>query len=247
MNDVNFLPDSYVRQCHARNRRLRHFGMIAAVTVLMGGWLLIDAARLAGLEQYALVVESQASAIEAQARQAAALETQRAELAREVTVQRQLAAPVTFAQITATVGSLLPDAATITDFSLNGRRPLPDVIAKVSNRSGASQGSRMPPAPAGTRREVDQVAVSIHGLAPNDVEVANFVGLLSKHALFSDVKLLYSKPLQVGDLIGREFRIDMNVPLERRFESSDKQPAKSLAATHGQASALTSQEVASAH
>ncbi len=241
MNEVNFLPSSYARQCRARSRRLRHIGLIVAVAVLMGGWLLIDAARLVSLEQYALTIENQATLVATKAQQAADLDRQRAVLAREVAVQRQLAAPVTFTQITTAVGTVLPDAATITDMALNGRRPLPDAIAAAAKTTSK-------PAIKGLRRDADVVAVSIRGLAPNDGEVANFVGSLSQHGLFTDVKLLYSKPLQIGTLIGREFRIDMSVPLERQFKPGDARPASDPLVARGVGrGSPTGQEVSHAH
>jgi hypothetical protein len=47
--------------------------------------------------------------------------------------------------------------------------------------------------------------------------VADFVGRLSDYPLFSNVKMLYSRAVVAGELQAREFRIELEVPLDRDY------------------------------
>jgi hypothetical protein len=63
------------------------------------------------------------------------------------------------------------------------------------------------------------------GLAPSDVEVADFVGRLSDSPLFTSVKMGYSRAAQAGKLRARQFSIDLEVPLDREYRPAGKEVA----------------------
>ncbi len=56
------------------------------------------------------------------------------------------------------------------------------------------------------------------GLAPTDMEIADFVGRLSSYPLFTNVKMDYSRAVQVKELKAREFHVQFEVPLDRDYK-----------------------------
>ncbi len=61
--------------------------------------------------------------------------------------------------------------------------------------------------------ELPETEMNIHlvGVAPTDVEVAQFMTALSQHELFTDLNLQYSEETTIEKQKMREFRIDMKV------------------------------------
>lgn len=56
-----------------------------------------------------------------------------------------------------------------------------------------------------------QVRVGLIGVAPTDVEVAQFMTALSSHSLFKDVSLVYSEQVRLNEQEMRKFRIELEV------------------------------------
>lgn len=79
----------------------------------------------------------------------------------------------------------------------------------------------------------EALLIEFSGLAPNDVEVANLVGALSDNPAFSGVKMLYSRSVTTRGVIGREFRMEMQVPLDRDYRlDGDGRKAKTQEVAH---------------
>ena len=57
-----------------------------------------------------------------------------------------------------------------------------------------------------SNKKVRRVQLVICGLAPGDVEVANFIGQLSASPLFQDVNMGYARTRELQDRIAREFQ-----------------------------------------
>ena len=56
-----------------------------------------------------------------------------------------------------------------------------------------------------------EVTLSLIGIAPTDVEIAQFMTALSRHELFYDVSLQFAEQVKVEDQEVRKFRVDMKV------------------------------------
>jgi len=54
-----------------------------------------------------------------------------------------------------------------------------------------------------------EISINLIGLAPTDVELAQFMAALDRCEMFKDVQLLYSEGQQVEDQVMRQFRIEM--------------------------------------
>jgi len=73
----------------------------------------------------------------------------------------------------------------------------------------ANASLRVSPAGAQPRKEdkaVHRVRLVLTGLAPTDVDVANFIGQLSASRLFEDVTMGYAKNVSFRGRSAREFR-----------------------------------------
>jgi hypothetical protein len=136
-------------------------------------------------------------------------------LAKQVKIQRELSPPLKTTQAMATIAQLMPLRVALRSLTLVGKRPTPAVAPKESNKKPAAKGraSKKPEKVV----PVDPMKIELIGLAPSDGDIAELVGQLSNHPLFTGVKLVFSREATVGDLIAREFRIELEVPLDREY------------------------------
>ncbi|MCE9590970.1 MAG: hypothetical protein K8S99_10640 [Planctomycetes bacterium] len=214
MNDINFLPLTYVR-VQTRHRRVYREAILVALTMVsIGGWYASSRGSLSEVEAYAGTLDNQASVLREQVTQVIKLDGERKSLESKVELRRQLEAPLETTTIVSTVGRLMPQSIALRSLSLEGQRPTPGAPASRSAGRGGAQEDR-PAQAAPTPPET--LSIVLIGLAPTDSAVTGFVGRLSSHGLFERVKLLYSRSLRVGDVIAREFRIEMEVPFDRQY------------------------------
>ncbi|MEX0777600.1 MAG: PilN domain-containing protein [Phycisphaeraceae bacterium] len=212
MNEINFLPRAYVIEQMRQRRVRREFALIAMAIMVMAGWFLIAQARMDQLSFYTQEVESQAQVMREQVKQAIDREAQRTVLSRQFRIQRELAPALSYSQVLATIGALLPRSMAIRDLSMLGRQPTVDLPSGGKSGGGDASAAQAPD------RQPDAIRITLVGVAPSDTEVANFVGALADHPLFANVKLLYCKSAEVGPLLAREYRIEVEVPLDRQFK-----------------------------
>jgi len=84
--------------------------------------------------------------------------------------------------------------------------------SELGGASGSTVGSRAAVrnrptrGAAGTGRGVRRVKLDLTGLAPTDVDVANFIGQLSASPLFVDVRMGYSRSVSYRGRTAREFQ-----------------------------------------
>lgn len=205
MNEVNFLPETVTRQRAARKRRFGHVLIAAAMLGLLGAWWSAARARLESDRRAAAVFEQRVREEENKLDRVNLLREEHKQLVHQDRIQRELAQSISHSSLLDFIASSLPPSVAITDMTIVARRP-PMRTARTDARSTGN-----------SRGEGESLLIEFTGLAANDVEIANLVGALSNHAVFTQVKMLYSRSVTTRGVIGREFRIEMQVPLDRDY------------------------------
>jgi len=212
MNQINFLPASYFHQRRRRRRFLRDVCLLAAVVTLLALLAGGEYDELLALEQLAYTLESEGNVTRAQIRERTLLQSEHALLARRLAVQQQVSMPVSYSQMTATISRLMPVGVGLSELRCHTDRPQPqpartDDGARPRRRNRDTTPDNVAPV----------VYIELTGLSPDDATIAEFVGRLSDHPLFEQVKMEYSRSTRAGRLIARKFRITFHVPLNRHY------------------------------
>jgi hypothetical protein len=235
VSDINFLPKSYL-QAQERYARMWREGMVVILAgALLVGWYLYELAQTQVLNQQVIQAKADVQKVQDQITLFRKLQLERKGLIRQLRVHRELTQPLAHTAVLGAIGQIMPTSIGLTDMSITTLPPQPPKPAPPEKRKSGSGGS---PAKADKKAEeealtmpkVPPLRIELIGLAPNDVEIADFMARLSDHVLFTDVKLLYSKPVETQDLIAREFRIDMQVPLDREYREPEAQTESASAA-----------------
>lgn len=196
MNGVNFLPDSFYQKRARRRRTWRQRALVLGVAGLLGLWSLSVFSGTSDLRQRAEQLESDAQAAQLHRTALVQLREQHAALDKQVAVRRELVQPIGYAQTLAVLTAMLPDSITLEKLSLT---------TVLQHEEGDAQPQN------------DHIALSMEGLALDDLTVASLVADLDDSPLFDNVKLRGSRGETVRGIAARRFRVDLTLNLEREF------------------------------
>jgi Tfp pilus assembly protein PilN len=214
---VDFLPERIRRQRARRTRfKLQVYvvGLLAAFLVAIAcfnhGKIAAAQAQLAVHEERSATVKQQLGVLSnLQKQQTRLMLSKRVDemfLAKEGTRIRVI-------DVLAELGKLLPDGISLQ--SLNCETM--DVALEKTAPQGSDNKSAGPVlAPAGASQSgkpgsIKRVKLVLTGVAPTDVDVANFIGQLSASPLFEDVNMGYAKNVMFRAKNAREFCVSCYV------------------------------------
>ena len=219
MSTINFLPQSFYRQRKRRGRLVIEAIIVVAFAALLVAGHVLGEQGLQTLRDYAAETEDEGTQVQTQFKELASLQAEYRELSGQLRVYHQVLPPVGFTQVLATISQLAPESIAFTDMKLECKRPTPG--PRVAVEDAKSKKSSKTKSPVAVK-VVDPLIVELTGLSPDDGRIADFVGKLAECALFKEVKLEFSRPTEQGGLLGRRFRVSMQVPFDRSYREPKK-------------------------
>jgi len=205
---INFVPDWYVAQRQRRASVRRQTMLIAIMLVGMGTLFGLTRQKVVDLQHYHQTLDTQLNAAEFQLTEVAKLQHARAALSEQLKIYHEIARPLTYGQVIATIAALTPE---------------PVFLVGIAGETKKTEKRRVIPGGGENGRDktvvdtTETVEVKLEGVAPSNVEIANYIGRLAGSNLFRNVKMEYSRAGQVGKALTREFRVTMEVPLDRPY------------------------------
>jgi Tfp pilus assembly protein PilN len=202
MKEADFLPE-WLRQQRVRRKRLIRQGQLLAIC--MACMVLLTCTRQAWISDARAALTAIQDRAEAQNRliaQIPPLERQMADLLIKKQIDSELGSRTDCTAVLAELCHLMPRNMSLASLEL---KPVeikvePDHPAK-RKASRPARGGRKPAA-----KVVRRVRVVLAGLAPTDVDVANFIGQFSASPLFENVNMGYAKTVRFGGRSAREFQ-----------------------------------------
>jgi len=220
VNQINFLPESFLRHRRRQQRRPIEFAVIiATAALLVVCWLYFsgpDAALALQAEQLDKKIERH-NQLEAEKQR---LEQQRAQLTRKLLIARETYQPIQTTQVLARLSELTPEPVRFVRFELFAQRPEPEAAPNgeaENKRQVRSRGQTQQDTP----REPNRMRISLSGLAPTDDEIVALIEQLERDPVFSKVTLRNSRMTKTKTHFAREFSLELEIDLDRRFVQSD--------------------------
>jgi Tfp pilus assembly protein PilN len=215
--DVNLLPSWYAQAGNRRSAARRQMGLIVLMVAGMGMLLVQTYHRRSQLVVYRDTLIEQVNSTQKQITEVQKLEKARAELLKNLKIHRELYQPISYSQVAGTLGSLVPETVALRTVQMHNEkvtttRPMTqaEVAAEMARAGKVEKNTVTVTQPV--------ITIDVEGIAPSDVEVANFIGALAGSRVFQNVKMLYAKQgsskIETGTLITRDFKIHMEVPLD---------------------------------
>jgi hypothetical protein len=213
MNEINFLPETFVRHRAAKKRRYGHVVILAMTIGVLASWWLAESRKLTQLRAEEMRLQQQVGQVQNKQASYRQYQAERTLLLDQDRIRRELAQPISHTAVVEMIGHMMPPSIAMTEMTVVSRRA-PLRTGADAKAARTTSGARNAPRSASAD---ETLLIEFSGLAPNDGEIANLVGALSDHNVFSNVKMLYSRSVTTRGVIGREFRMEMQVPLDREY------------------------------
>jgi len=221
--DMSFLPEDYLERRAARRTNMIALTLFVVVmVVVIGAWFVTDRQRrevLAQREAVARQFEEEAKKLE----QLDELREQKIEMERKAEIAAVLVERLQRSVLLAELINNMPATVSWLSFELETktlRRAAPPSTAlqRAQQRNAANVANPVPRPPE------TQSDITLVGVAPTDVQVAEFIAALSSHRAFRNVSLQYSEKSTVQGAELRKFEVEMQV--QPAVSDQDLQPSR---------------------
>ena len=216
---MSFLPEDYIeRRVETRTNIicLALFGVVLAG--VLGAYFVTSRQRADVVNRQRQIDASYAEAAKRIA-QLDVLQKSKRDLLRKAQVTATLIEPVPRSNLLAELINRMPASLSLLEFELDSKK----VIAAAPGGAAGSALSAAANAAAaknGKKSAADEPIITIPryevkmhliGVAPTDIQVAQYLASLSRCPLLSDANLVYSEETRIDDLSMRKFRIDLTL------------------------------------
>jgi Tfp pilus assembly protein PilN len=218
---INFLPEWYISARRCRRSLQRQALLLLLMVAGMALLQMVTLSRRQDLSLYEQALAQQVSAVRGQLNEVADLQQTRTELAQQLHIYESLARPITFTQISNTLAALTPDAVFLTTLDAE--------LQQLTRQRARPQTDPTTNKPKTESETYEVIQIEIEGVAPSNVEIANYVGQLAATNLFRNVKMIQSREGAIGTAVTRAFKLTMEVALDRAYRF---QPSSEVANAH---------------
>ena len=212
MAEMSFLPEDYLER---RNQRRTNVISLSLFVVVMSGviaaFLVTDKKRIEVRAQKQQIDADFADAAK-RLQQLDKLQERKQQMMRKAKVTAVLLERVPRSMLLAELINNMPTTLSLLSMDLdtkavkNPRANVTTAMERARNKkANAMAGVNMPPI------EATEVSIGMTGVAPTDVQVAQFMTALGQTAMFADVNLVYSEEMTVNERTMRKFAINMSL------------------------------------
>lgn len=205
---INFVPDDYVQQRRASRANVLYLMLLIAMLGAIG----ITFSFIKIRQRTVLAELTQLNGRMAQAQQKIAqleeLKTKSKTMMKTMVMTAELLEPVPRSIVLASLTNNLPSGVSLVDFSLEEEET--KVYKPSSAKKTAGSRYNKTNAAAAAAEEPQKTVTTdlqIKGIAPSDIQVAEFIANLSGALLFDDVSLIESKEIEIKKVKYREFQL----------------------------------------
>ena len=213
MADMSFLPEDYLER---RNQRRTNVISLTLFVVVMSGvigaFLVTDKKRIEVRAQKQQIDADFAEAAK-RLQQLDELQERKKQMMRKAKVTAVLLERVPRSLILAELINNMPTTLSLLDLeletkALKGQRSRATTAMDRARSKQNMAGGDLPAI------EATDVSLEMTGVAPTDVQVAQFMTSLGQADLFRDINLVYSEEMNVNDRAMRKFSIEMRLNFE---------------------------------
>jgi len=208
MEKIDFLPER-IRNQRARGKRLVRQAYLLGLCIAAMAVLAYDRqARISNAQGELVLLTGRSANVQRQLAMLGMLESEQAELYLKKRINDHLGSRVKTLVVLAELERLMPEGIALTNLHVE-TMDVSTPIFPVGTRNASARAAAAPAPeadPKTPQNVVKRRRVVITGLAPTDVDVANFIGQLASSKLFEEVTMGYAKNVVFRGRSAREFQ-----------------------------------------
>ncbi len=191
MHEIDFLPERIKQHRRQWRQRKRWIVLLLCAIAAMVLWGYSGERHISAAEAAVHAQRRQRENLQPHLAMIPALTEQQASATVKCRISDELGSRLPVNAVLAEVARSLPPSAALVELEFR-------VVKQPAIRSIPTR--RSPGGSAAMATPRNRVRLLLTGIAPNDVDVANFIGKLSARDIFSDVNMHYAQPLKIdGD------------------------------------------------
>lgn len=206
MENIDFLPER-IRNQRLRSRWLtRQVYLLALFAAALGMLALVRQNRITRAEAELLLLTGRSANVQRQLAMLGTLEEQQAELHLKKRINDHLGSRINTLVVLSELERLMPPSLSLVNLFVEPTEQ-PVLAAPTAGRHAGNR-----PILAGAEQQrleqgVKRVRLVLTGVAPTDVDVANFIGQMGTSKLFEEVTMGYAKNASYRGRSTREFQV----------------------------------------
>ncbi len=200
MANINFVPDDYVQNTESSRTNLLYLVLFGVVMIALCGSFMTIKIRQRACGVREKLVNTKMARIQQAIKQFEELQSKRGEMMRTALTTSELLEPVPRSVLLASLTNNLPQGVSLLTLGLiqkdsgqsSQAAPTSKYKAKQAQKAGAGDSEVSP-------EKLLDTNIDIEGMAPSDLEVAEYIKRLSNSILLDNVALVESKEDKVED------------------------------------------------
>jgi Tfp pilus assembly protein PilN len=228
MSNINFVPDDYVQGNESRRANLMCLVLFSVVMAGLGGSFVTIKIRQKACSMEESLVNGKMARMQESIAKFEELQTKRKEMMKTALTTAELLEPVPRSVVLASLTNSLPTGVSLTKLHVvqeeeRGSRRRPARSKYSAARGGAATDGKK------TGKEREDTNLEIEGIAPSDIQVADYMEALSTLPLLSRVALVESVEKKTEDALYRHFKLTAELSKEVHLTKEDVDGIKSKA------------------
>jgi len=223
MLNINFVPDDYVQSGESRRTNLLCLLLLALVMAGLGGSFAFIKIRQRACRDRESLANNRLAGIQKSIRQFEELQTRRKAMMKTALTTAELLEPVPRSVILASLTNNLPSGVSLLKLNLIQKQPKKSATTAAStSKYKAAQANKTIEHQARLSQEKSlETHIDIGGMAPSDLQVADYIEYLSASQLLDNVELVESKEYKIDDTTFRQFKLRATIRKEVHLTADD--------------------------
>jgi Tfp pilus assembly protein PilN len=222
MSNVDFVPNGYLEQRQSTRTNLTYLGLFALVMCVIGATFFVINMRKKAVENELAIINAQLLKANDQIALLEELQIKGKALMKTAAMAAELPETVSKSVLLACITNNLPGGTSLLKFDVSSKQIKKTMPAPTGKEKAAGKKA------AAIVVTTVKTSVEISGIAPSDIEVANFIAGLSNSTLFDNVGLVESKEHSADGLTYREFKLKSNVKQDVRLTKENLDAIRSM-------------------
>jgi hypothetical protein len=222
MANINFVPDDYVQNTESSRTNLLYLVLFGVVMIaLCGSFMTIKIRqRACGVKEQ--MVNTKMTQIQEAIKQFEELQTKRGEMMRTALTTSQLIEPVPRSVLLASLTNNLPQGVSLLKLNLLQKESVRSLQSASTSKYQSKQANKAANAQQVSQESLLETHIDIEGVAPSDLQVAEYIGRLGNSSVLDNVALVESKEYQVKDsAMFRQFKLTAMLKKEVHLTRED--------------------------
>ena len=204
MANINFVPDDYVQNTESSRTNLLYIVLFGVVMIALTGLFMTIKIRQRACGVREQLVNTKMTKIQEAIKKFEELQTKRGEMMRTALTTSQLIEPVPRSVLLASLTNNLPQGVSLLKLGLLQKESGRSLQSAPTSKYQSKQAKKAANAAQVSRESLLETHIDIEGVAPSDLQVAEYIGRMSNSSLLDNVALVESKEHEVED--GTMFR-----------------------------------------